>query len=132
MNLQLDKLKNAFETNEKVLYLTKKTLDEYTEKYTIELNKNRDLENQLQSQKSALEKLDEYATLINDYKEKEKKMEQKIMDLCESPFIKQMNERDNTYAQLREAKIALSEAQSRLKLDNDKKAIINYIKNNYK
>jgi hypothetical protein len=32
MSLQLDKLKEAFETNEKILQLTKRTLDEYTEK----------------------------------------------------------------------------------------------------
>ena len=120
MNLQLDKLKNAFETNEKILQLTKQTLDEYTEKYTIERNKNRDLENQLQLQKSSLEKLDEYATLIEKYKKNEQLMEQKILDLCENPFIKQMNERDNTYAHLKETQMALSEAQRRLKIDNDK------------
>ena len=120
MALQLDKLKDAFETNEKILQLTKKALDEYTEKYSVERNKNRDLENQIQLQKSSLDKLDEYATLIEEYKKKEQLMEQKIMDLCENPFIKQMNERDNTYANLRETQMALSEAQRRLKIDNDK------------
>ena len=101
MSLQLDRLKEAFETNEKILQITKKTLDEYTEKYTIERNKNRELENQIQKQKSSLEKLDEYANLVEQYKKKEELMEQKIMDLCENPFIKQINERDNTYANLR-------------------------------
>ena len=120
MSLQLDKLKDKFETNEKILQITNQSLKEYTEKYTIERNKNRELENQLQIQKSNLEKLDEYATLIEEYKKKEGIMEQKIMDLCENPFIKQINERDNTYANLRETQIALSEAQRRLKLDNDK------------
>ena len=120
MSLQLDKLKEKFETNEKILQFTSQTLKEYQEKYTIERNKNRELENQLQLQKSNLEKLDEYATLIEEYKKKEGIMEQRIMDLCENPFIKQINERDNTYANLRETQIALSEAQRRLKLDNDK------------
>lgn len=77
MALQLDKLKDAFETNEKILQLTKKALDEYTEKYSVERNKNRDLENQIQLQKSSLDKLDEYATLIEEYKKKEQLMEQK-------------------------------------------------------
>ena len=120
MSLQLDKLKEKFESNEKILQLTNKSLNEYTEKYTIERNKNRELENQLQLQRSNLEKLNEYATLIDEYKKKEEIMEQKIMDLCENPFIKQINERDNTYANLRETQMALSEAQRRLKLDNDK------------
>ena len=120
LSLQLDKLKEKFESNEKILQLTNKSLNEYTEKYTIERNKNRELENQLQLQRSNLEKLNEYATLIEEYKKKEALMEQKIMDLCENPFIKQINERDNTYANLRETQMALSEAQRRLKLDNDK------------
>ena len=120
MSLQLDQLKEKFESNEKILQMTKKTLDEYTEKYTIERNKNRELENQLQLQKSNLDKLNEYANLIEEYKKKEELMEQKIMDLCENPFIKQINERDNAYANLRETQIALSEAQRRLKIDNDK------------
>ena len=120
MSLQLDQLKENFESNQKILQMTNKSLKEYTEKYTIERNKNRDLENQLQLQKSQLEKLDEYTTLIEEYKKKEQIMEQKIMDLCENPFIKQINERDNTYANLRETQMALSEAQTRLKIDNDK------------
>lgn len=120
MSLQLDKLKDAFETNEKILQLTKKTLDEYTEKYTIERNKNRELEKQLELQKSYLDKLKEDEELIEEYKKKEELMDQKIMDLCNNPFIKQINERDNTYANLRETQMALSEAQRRLKIDNDK------------
>ena len=60
MSLQLDKLKEKFESNEKILQLTNKSLNEYTEKYTIERNKNRELENQLQLQRSNLEKLNEY------------------------------------------------------------------------
>ena len=70
MSLQLDQLKENFESNQKILQMTNKSLKEYTEKYTIERNKNRDLENQLQLQKSQLEKLDEYTTLIEEYKKK--------------------------------------------------------------
>ena len=118
LSLELDKLKNQFEINQKILNLTKKSLDEYTEKYQIEKNKKNQLENELQNQKNALEKLDEYATMIEGYKKKEKLMEEQISELCESPFIKQINERDKNFAKLRETQTALSEAQRRLEIEN--------------
>ena len=63
--------------------------------------------------------MDEYATRIKEYEKNEKRLEDKIMDLCENPYIKQINERDNTFANLRETQMALSEAQRQLKLDHD-------------
>ena len=119
LSLELDKLRNQFEINQKILNLTKKSLEEYTEKYQIEKNKKNQLENELQMQKNALEKLDEYATMIEGYKKKEKMMEEQISELCESPFIKQINERDKNFAKLRETQSALSEAQRRLEIEND-------------
>ena len=120
LSLELDRLKSAFETNQKLLNLTKTSLDEYVEKYEIERNKKNQLENELQMQQSALEKLDEYATMIENYKKKEKLMEDKITELCESPFIKQINERDKNFVKLRETQTALSEAQRLLQIENEK------------
>ena len=119
LSLELDKLKNQFEINQKILNLTKKSLEEYKEKYEIELNKNNQLENELQLQRNDLDKLDEYATMIENYKAKEKRMEEQISELCESPFIKQINERDKNFVKLREAQSALSEAQRRLEKENN-------------
>ena len=115
MGLQIDKLKRSFETNQQILNLTKNSLEEYMEKYKIERNKNTDLENQLQMQESNLAKLNEYSKMIEEYKKKEKSMEQRIMDLCENPFIKQANERDNAFAQLRATQMALNESEKKLK-----------------
>ena len=119
LSLELDRIKTAFETNQKLLNLTKTSLDEYIEKYEIERNKKNQLETELQSQQSALEKLDEYTTMIENYKKKEKMMEEKITELCESPFIKQINERDKNFVKLREAQTALSEAQRLLQIENE-------------
>ena len=91
LSLELDKLKVAYERNQKILNITKQCLDEYTEKYEIERNKNNQLENELQMQQNSLEKLDEYTAMIENYKKKEKMLEDKISELCESPFIKQIN-----------------------------------------
>jgi chromosome segregation protein len=70
MSLELDKLKSQFEINQKILNLTKQGLDEYKEKYEIERNKNNQLENELQLQRNDLDKLEEYTTMIENYKKK--------------------------------------------------------------
>ena len=119
LSLELDKLKVAYERNQKILNITKQCLDEYTEKYEIERNKNNQLENELQMQQNSLEKLDEYTSMIENYKKKEKMLEDKISELCESPFIKQINERDKNFIKLRETQNALDEAKRRLQIDND-------------
>ena len=119
LSLEFDKLKEKYDSILKILDITKKKCDDYIEKYTVERNKNIEYQNELQNQKSALEKMDEYATRIKEYEKNEKRLEDKIMDLCENPYIKQINERDNTFANLRETQMALSEAQRQLKLDHD-------------
>ena len=119
MSLELDKLKNQFEINQKILNLTKQGLDEYKEKYEIERNKNNQLENELQLQRNDLDKLEEYTTMIENYKKKVQTMEDQISDLCESPFIKQINERDKNFIKLRETQTALTEAQRRLEIENN-------------
>ena len=128
LSLELDKLKNQFEINQKILNLAKQSLDEYREKYEIERNKNNQLENELQMQRNDLDKLDEYVTMIENYKAKEKKMEEQIRELCESPFIKQINERDKNFVKLREAQSALTEAQRRLEIENNN---LNELKRKY-
>ena len=70
-------------------------------------------------QQNSLEKLDEYTAMIENYKKKEKMLEDKISELCESPFIKQINERDKNFIKLRETQNALDEAKRRLQIDND-------------
>ena len=119
LSLELDKLKVAYERNQKILNITKQCLDEYTEKYEIERNKNNQLENELQMQQNSLEKLDEYTAMIENYKKKEKMLEDKISELCESPFIKQINERDKNFIKLRETQNALDEAKTRHQIDSD-------------
>ena len=87
--------------------------------YEIERNKNNQLENELQLQRNDLDKLEEYTTMIENYKKKVQTMEDQISDLCESPFIKQINERDKNFIKLRETQTALTEAQRRLEIENN-------------
>lgn len=121
LSAKYDKVMNQFETNVKILTLTKEALQEYIEKFTDERNKNRDLENQLQMNQATLDKVNEYVTIIEEYKKKEKLLEERINDLCENPFIKQANERDKAFLKLRENEIALEELKRKYKISEDKR-----------
>ena len=78
LDMNFTKMKNQLETNIKILNLTKESLQEYIEKYTTERNKNRDLENQIQMMQSEVNKVNEYLDIIENYKAKEKELEEKI------------------------------------------------------
>ncbi|MCQ2818738.1 MAG: hypothetical protein MJ252_15840 [archaeon] len=111
LTVKYEQLLRNFETNTKILELTKQSLSEYMEKYTIERNKNFELEDTLRVQQTSLDKAEEYLVIIEDYKAKEKQLEERIKDLCENPFIKQANERGEAFAKLKEQEVAFAELQ---------------------
>ena len=120
LNQKNEQLINSLEQNSKILDLTKKGLQEFSDKYTIERNKNRDLETIIQNQKASIDKANDYLYQIEEYKKKEALLEERIKDLSDNPFIKQANERDKAFVKLRETQIALNEEQRRLKNAEDK------------
>ena len=81
LTVKYEQLLRNFETNTKILDLTKQSLSEYMEKYTVERNKNFDLEDKLRLQQTNLDKVEEYLQIIEDYKGKEKQLEDRIKDL---------------------------------------------------
>ena len=107
-NLQLD-------TNNKILELTKQSLHDYIDKYEKERDKTTHLEAKINILQSDLEKMQEYQALLEDYKKREKILEQRVQDLCESPFIKQAEERGNIFRKLQENERALTEAEQKLR-----------------
>ena len=120
LNQKYEHIVNSYEQNAKILDLTKQGLQEYSDKYRIERNKNRDLESIIQNQKASIDKANEYLFQIEEYKKKEALLEERINDLCENPFIKQSNEREKAFIKLKETQIALNEEQRRLKNAEDK------------
>ena len=120
LNQKYEHMVNSLEQNTKILDLTKQGLQEYSEKYRIERNKNRDLETIIQNQKASIDKANEYLFQIEEYKKKEALLEERINDLSENPFIKQAKERDNAFVKLKETQFALNEEQRRLKSAEDK------------
>jgi hypothetical protein len=104
-----------FETNIKILEHTKQSLDEYISRYNEEKRKNLDNENRIQLMEVNLAKLPEYVKLIDEYKDKERRLESTIRELCENPFIKEAEERGNIYKKAQENELNLNEANRRLK-----------------
>jgi len=103
-----EKLCLQFDTNVKILEHTKVSLEDYIAKYNEERRKNMDAENRIQLMEANLAKMPEYTRMIDDYKFKERELENRIRDLCENPFIKQAEERGNVFRRVKELEEALN------------------------
>ena len=99
------------DTNNKILQLTKASLQEMTQNYEKEKDKNRQLETRIALMKNDQDKMNDYQSLIEEYKKREKLLENRIEELCDSPFIKQAEERGNIYKKYTENEKALNEAE---------------------
>ena len=115
LNNKYDKIVNSLETNSKILDLTKQGLQEYSDKYRLERNKNRELESIIERQQDDINQLNLLNDQIEEYKKKEALYEERIQDLCENPFIKNANERDKISVQLKETEMAFIEERRKLK-----------------
>ena len=120
LKIKYDLMKNSLEANNKILEATKESLKDFSDKYQSEKNKNKELELIINNQNSSIDKIKDYIEQIDQYKERENLLEERIKDLSENPFIKQANERDKAFEKLRETQIALSEEQRKLKNAEDK------------
>ena len=82
-----------------------------TQNYEKEKDKNRQLETRIALMKNDQDKMNDYQSLIEEYKKREKLLENRIEELCDSPFIKQAEERGNIYKKYTENEKALNEAE---------------------
>lgn len=104
-----EKLQLNLETNTKVMKHMEDNLKEYQEMIREEQKKNIDLRNENANLQASNQRLPEYLNMIENYKKRELEFESKIRNLCESPFIRQAEERGNVYRKLQEAEAALKE-----------------------
>ena len=91
------KIQEIIEVREGFFRIIYTSEDDYIEKYEKERDKTTQLESKISILQSDLDKLQEYQALIEDYKKREKILEQRVQDLCENPFIQQAEERGNIY-----------------------------------
>ena len=117
------------DTQNKILEITKKNLDEYMDKYEKERENNRKLQAELSLLKGDSEKLSNYKKQIEDARKNEIKLEDELSKLQAIPFMKQIEERGNVYKKfliseqnlaetkkiLEEKENLLTEAEYRLK-----------------
>ena len=94
---QLQNASIKIDTNDKVLELTKKNLQNYIERYEKERDNVRKLQNELSILKGENSKIEQYKILIDDYKTKEGKLEEELNELRINPFIRQAEERGNVF-----------------------------------
>ena len=129
LNTNYENATLKLDTQNKILEMTKKTLEDYINKYEKERENNRKLQAELSVLKGDSEKLSNYKKQLEDYKINEIKLEEELSALRINPFIKQAEERGNVYRsyQISEKKLAetkkildekeklLDEAEMRLK-----------------
>ena len=101
-------------TQNKILELTKKSLEDYIDKYEKERENNRKLQAELSLLKSESDKISNYKKQLEDYKKNEIKLEEELADLRVNPFIKQVEERGNVYRDYQISQKKLSETKKEL------------------
>ena len=104
-------LENAtikLDTNQKILQLKQKELENYIERYEKEREKVRKLQNELTLLKGENDKIPQYKALIDDFKIKEQKLQEELNNLRINPFIQQAEERGNMFKknQINEQRLA--------------------------
>ena len=102
------------DTNDKLLELTKKNLQNYIERYEKERENVRKLQNELSLLKGETDKIPQYKILIDDLKNNEKKLEEELNELRISPFIRQAEERGNVFRNMQMTEQKLQELQRNL------------------
>ena len=127
---KLSEYENAqmkLDTNNKVLEITKNNLDKYIEKYEKERDNNRLLQKELSILKGEAEKIPQYKIMIDELKNREKKLEEELDENRVNPFIKHVEERGNVLRnyqiiekRLEETKKLLEEKDKALKEDEVK------------
>ena len=85
------------DTQNKILEITKKNLEDYINKYEKERENNRKLQTEVSLLRGEAEKNANYKKLIDDYKRNEIRLEEELTKLQAIPFMKQVEERGNVY-----------------------------------
>ena len=120
LSAKIERQSNQLDYFERTRLLTEESLKEYMEKYKVVQAKNRELEAELKRCEYDKETLKAKEALIEEYKKREKELEENISDLCEQPFIKNDFDRDSAFKRVRELELAMSELQKRFKESEDR------------
>lgn len=109
LELKSEQLQMQLETNTKIMKHLEETTKDFQGRWRDEQKKANELKTENANLKANLERLPEYVSMIDEYKKRELDFEARISNLCESPFIKQAEERGNVYRKLQETEALLRE-----------------------
>ena len=114
LNTNYESAQMKLDTQNKILEMTKRSLEEYIKKYERERDNCRNLQTELALLKGQSEQIENYKRQLEDYKINEVKLQEELNDLRISPFIKQAEERGNVYRNLQISQKKLAETKKNL------------------
>ena len=114
LNTNYESAQMKLDTQNKILEMTKRSLEEYKNKYERERDNCRKLETELALLKGQSDQIENYKRQLEDYKLNEVKLQEELNDLRISPFIKQAEERGNVYRNLQISQKKLAETKKNL------------------
>ena len=114
LNTNYESAQMKLDTQNKILEMTKRSLEEYINKYERERDNNRKLQTDLALLKGKSDQIENYKKQLEDYKINQIKLEDELNELRINPFIRQAEERGNVYKNLQICQKNLTEAKKNL------------------
>ena len=122
LNTNYENANLRLSTQTKILEMTKKSLEEYMDKYEKERNINSKLQEELSLLRGESEKNDNYKRQLEESKKYEVKLEEELNELRVSPFIKKAEELGNVYKSYQLSEKKLEETKKNL---DEKEKLLN-------
>ena len=120
LNTNYESVQMKLDTQNKILEMTKRSLEEYINKYERERENNRKLQTDLALIKGQSDQVENYKKQLEDYRINQIKLEEELNDLRINPFIRQAEERGNVYKNLQICQRNLTETKKNLE-DKEKR-----------
>ena len=120
LNTNYESAQMRLDTQNKILEMTKRSLEEYMNKYERERENNRKLQADLAILRGQSDQIENYKRQLEDYKKNQIKLEDELNDLRINPFIRQVEERGNVYNKYQTCQRNLTETKKELE-DKEKK-----------
>ena len=114
LNTNYESAQMKLDTTNKILEMTKRSLEEYRNKYERERENNRKLQTDLALLQGQSDQIENYKKQLEENKLNEIKLEEELNQLRISPFIKQAEERGNVYRNLQICQKKLTETKNNL------------------
>ena len=114
LNTNYESAQMKLDTTNKILEMTKRSLEEYRNKYERERENNRKLQTDLALLQGQSDQIENYKKQLEENKLNEIKLEEELNQLRISPFIKQAEERGNVYRNFQICQKKLTETKNNL------------------